>query len=200
MKTRPFTAARSIFLVLTLALGAVAGCGDKPDAAADKPATTSGATGAKGTGAAKPTAKAEVQPAAWAFKNLDKLGAKMELPADATVSDSSGDAPGVSIFNNKGDFTVDVNVTTAAHPSTFAAAKKDVEKDPNKFQKFTVEKETPDGWHLEYELESMIDKKPLYGVQIRKKIGDKSIQCGRNVREEAGRASAAKACTSLTKM
>jgi hypothetical protein len=46
----------------------------------------------------------------------------------------------------------------------------------------------------------MIDKTPLYGVQVRRKIGDKSIQCSRNVKTEAERAKVAKACASLAKI
>jgi hypothetical protein len=196
MKTRTYFCVRTI--VAAIALTAVAaGCGEKP-AGGSEPAKTQDKAGTSSTGKA-PAAKSAA-PATLAFKNLDKLGAKIEVPSDVQTMDASGDAPGVSIFTPSGDLSIDVNVTTEAYASSIDAAKKEIEKDPNKFKKFTVENKTADGWHLEFELESMMDKTPLYGVQVRKKIGDKSLQCSRNVKTEAERAKISKACASLTKM
>ncbi|MFO0615747.1 MAG: hypothetical protein U0414_24345 [Polyangiaceae bacterium] len=182
----------SISLVGLLLLAPLSGCGGKTDAASSASPSSAGAgTGAKG--APKKEAKLE-------FKNLDKLGAKIEVPADTQITDASADAPAVALFDGSGEFSVDVAVTTEMYASDANAAKEQVKKDPNTFKKFTVEKVTADGWHLEFELESMMDKKPLYGVQVRKKIGDKQLECSRNVPSEAGRAAAAKACDSLTKL
>lgn len=196
MKTRAYFPTMSLF-AFVLTLGAVAaGCGEKT--AGGDPAGTGKAAGADEAG--KTAGAKTAAPAALAFKNLDKLGAKIEVPADAEIMDSSGDAPAVSIFTPAGDLSIDVLVTTEVYASTFEAAQTEIKKDPNPFKKFTAEKKTADGWNLEFELESMIDKTPLYGVQVRKKIGDKSIQCSRNVNTEAERAKVAKACASLTKL
>lgn len=183
--------ARLLTLAL-LTLAPLAGCGSKTEGTGAGPSSTSNA-GSTAKGAAKKEAKLE-------FKNLDKLGVKIEVPSDTQMMDASADAPGVSMFNNAGDFSLDVNVTTDAYASDANAAKEQIKKDPNTFKKFTVEKVTADGWHLEFELESMIDKKPLYGVQVRKKVGDKELECARNQPSEAARAVAAKACDSLAKI
>lgn len=201
MKTRlsPKTSAGRWILPLLLLAGLVVACKSENN---DANKGASGQTVGSGKAAGGPSnggGKAAPAPAALAFKTLDKLGAKIEVPADAEVMDTSADAPGVSIFTPKGDLSIDVVVTTDVYASTIEAAQSEIKKDPNAFKKFTVEKKTDDGWHLEFELESMIDKTPLYGVQIRKKIGDKSIQCSRNVKTDAERANVAKACASLTK-
>jgi hypothetical protein len=197
MKTRTFFSIRTIAAVLAFAF-ASSGCGEKA-AGGSEPAKTGDKPGA-GTSTGKTPPAKTAAPAALAFKNLDKLGAKIEVPADVQTMDASGDAPGVSIFTPSGDLSLDVKVTTEVYASSIEGAKKEIEKDPNKFKKFTVENKTADGWHLEFELESMMDKTPLYGVQVRKKIGDKSLQCSRNVKTEAERAMISKACTSLTKI
>jgi hypothetical protein len=184
----------AILVTLACTLLAPAGCEDKAGGGSD-PAKTGDKSGTGSSAAPTKTAAA----AALAFKNLDKLGAKIEVPADAEITDASADAPAVSIFTPAGDLSIDVVVTTEVYASSIDAAKEEIKKDPNPFKKFTVENKTADGWHLEFELESMMDKTPLYGVQIRKKIGDKSIQCSRNVKTEAERAKVSKACASLTK-
>lgn len=158
MKTRTCFPIRTIAASLVF-VAAAAGCGEKA-AGGSEPAKTEDKPAA-GTG--KPSAAKTAAPAALAFKNLDKLGAKIEVPADAEMMDASADAPGVSIFTPAGDLSIDVNVTTEVYASSIDAAKKEIEKDPNKFKKFTAENKTADGWHLEFELESMMDKTPLYG-------------------------------------
>jgi len=140
--------------------------------------------------------KPEVKPAALAFKKLDKLGLEIEVPADAEVSDSAGDAPGANV--SSGDMTIMIATVTDVYPSDFAAAKKGIEGDPNKFKAFSKEAQTEGGWHLEYELTSM-DGAPLYGVEVRKTIDGKGYQCGRNDRNVAVRDAVAKACLSLKK-
>lgn len=177
--------------LLVLALAPLTACGSKTDGTGSSSSTS--AAGSTAKGAPKKEAKLE-------FKNLDKLGAKIEVPSDTQMMGASADAPAVSMFNDSGDFSLDVHVTTEMYASDVNAAKEEIKKDPNTFKKFTVEKVTADGWHLEFELESMIDKKPLYGVQVRKKIGDKQLECARNQPLEASRGIAAKACDSLVKL
>ena len=55
------------------------------------------------------------------------------------------------------------------------------------------------GWHLEFELTSMMDQSPLYGVEIRKTIEGKQYSCSRNDRDVANRDAVAKACLTLRK-
>lgn len=181
-----------LLVAALLTLAPLAGCGSKTEGTGAGPSSTSHA-GSTAKGASKKEVKLE-------FKNLDKLGAKIEVPEGTQVMDTSADAPGVSMFDDSGDFSLDVNVTTEMYASDANAAKEQIKKDPNTFKKFTVEKVTADGWHLEFELESMIDKKPLFGVQVRKKLGDKQLECSRNQPSEAARAVAAKACDSLVKL
>lgn len=198
MKTRHSILSVRPLAALLLLAGLAAACKSESNDAnstSGKPA----ASGKPAQGSTAASGKAPA-PAALAWKTLDKLGAKIEVPADVEVMDASADAPGVSIVTPKGDLSIDVVVTTDVYASTLEAAQAEIKKDPNAFKKFTVEKKTDDGWHLEFELESMIDKTPLYGVQVRKKIGDKSIQCSRNVKTEDERAKVAKACGSLTKL
>lgn len=152
---------------------------------------------AKTGGDAKKPADAKPAPAAMAFKKLDKLPLELEVPADAEVMDTSVDAPAVNV--SSGEMTVMVSTVTEAYPSDFAAAKKSIEGDPNKFKAFTKQEEKDGGWHLEYELSSMIDQSPLYGVQIRKVIDGKGYECGRNDRSVAVRDAVSKACQTLKK-
>ncbi|MBL9102415.1 MAG: hypothetical protein JNL82_15755 [Myxococcales bacterium] len=159
--------------------------------------TDTKASDAKKTEDAKKPEDAKPAPAAMAFKKLDKLPLEIEVPADAEVMDTSVDAPSVNV--SSGEMTVMVGTVTEAYPSDFAAAKKSVESDPNKFKSFTKQEEKDGGWHLEFELTSMMDQSPLYGVQIRKVIDGKAYECSRNDRSQAVRDAVAKACQSLRK-
>jgi hypothetical protein len=78
-------------------------------------------------------------------------------------------------------------------------AKAEIQKDPNPFKSFTKEEKTATGWRLEYELESMIDKKPVYGVQIRTVIDGVPFDCGSNTQSAAERDNVIKICSSLRK-
>ncbi|MCH9684623.1 MAG: hypothetical protein K0V04_24520, partial [Deltaproteobacteria bacterium] len=178
-------------IALSLATMLSMGCDKKDDKATDdKAAKTDGKKDAK-AGAPKDTKAAAPK---LAFKKLDKLGVEIEVPSDVEVMDGAGES--VSIFNN--DMSIDVGVAGDAHPSDFAAAKKSIEMDPNKLKSFTKEAEMEGGWHLEFELSSMMDPtKALYGVNVRKTLGGKQITCTRNVDSAATRDAIAKACLSL---
>jgi len=135
--------------------------------------------------------------AAWGVKPLDKLPLTAEVPAGAEIMDMSADAPNVMISAEA--CTVNVSTVTEAYASDFDKAKAEVQKDPNPFKKFSKEEKTEGGWHLEFELESMMDKTPLYGVQIRTTIDGKQYECGRNERDAAKIACVVKVCQSLKK-
>jgi hypothetical protein len=137
------------------------------------------------------------KPAAMAPMKLAPLPLQMDLPADASVMDASADAPGAMVSTNT--FAINVSTVTEAYPSDFAAAKKSIEGDPNKFKQFTKQEEIEGGWHLEFELTSMMDQSPLFGVEIRKTIDGKQYSCARNDRDVANRDAIAKACLTLRK-
>ena len=135
------------------------------------------------------------KPAAMAPMKLPPLALEMDLPSDASVMDATVDAPGVMVSTNT--WAINLSTVTEAYPSDFAAAKKSIEGDPNKFKEFTKQEEIEGGWHLEFELTSMMDQSPLYGVEIRKTIDGKQYSCGRNDRDVANRDAVAKACLTL---
>jgi hypothetical protein len=190
--------ARTLITPTTLLLAAFVGglalpaCGGD---AAKKGDATKTADAKKPEGDAKKPD--EKKPAALAFKKLDKLPLEIEVPADAEVMDASADAPNATV--SSGDWSINVSTVTEAYASDFAAAKAEIEKDPNKFKAFTKEEKTEGGWHFEYELASMMDQSPLYGVQIRKTIDGKGYECGRNDRNVANRDAIAKMCQTLKK-
>lgn len=181
------------FLVLALAagglaLGACGGEAKKGDAKVD----------AKVAEAPAADKKIEApKPAAMAPMKLAPLALTMDVPADATIMDASADAPGAMVSTNT--WAVNVSTVTEAYPSDFAAAKKSIEGDPNKFKAFTKQEEIEGGWHLEFELTSMMDQSPLYGVEVRKTIDGKQYSCSRNDRDVANRDAIAKACLTLKK-
>jgi hypothetical protein len=144
----------------------------------------------EGAGSAAPATPAAPTPTA-----LGPLGLQMDVPAGAKVEDTSVDAPAVTV--EAAGCKVMVSTTTEAYADNFDAAKREVQKDPNPFKQFSKEEQGQGGWHLEYELASMLDKTPLYGVQIRRTFGDKQIECGINVPTTAERDCAARACLSL---
>ncbi len=127
----------------------------------------------------------EAKAAAMAPMKLLPLALQMDLPSDASVMDATVDAPGVMVSTNA--TAINLSTVTEAYPSDFAAAKKSIEGDPNKFKAFTKQEEIEGGWHLEFELTSMMDQSPLYGVEIRKTIEGKQYSCSRNDRDVANR-------------
>jgi hypothetical protein len=181
------------FLILALAaggltLGACGGDAKKGDPKADAKV------------AEVPAADKKIEapkPAAMAPMKLAPLALTMDVPADATIMDASADAPGAMVSTNT--WAVTVSTVTEAYPSDFAAAKKSIEGDANKFKEFTKQEEIEGGWHLEFQLTSMMDQSPLYGVEVRKTIDGKQYSCARNDRDVANRDAIAKACLTLKK-
>ncbi|MBA3547066.1 MAG: hypothetical protein H0T76_11330 [Nannocystis sp.] len=139
----------------------------------------------------------EPKPAAMVPMKVPPLPLEMDLPSDAKVMDGSVDAPNATVSTSTG--SINVSTVTEAYPKDFAGAKKSIEGDPNKFKAFTKQEEIEGGWHLEFELASMSDQAPLYGVQIRKTIDGKQYNCARNDRDVANRDAIAKACLTLRK-
>ena len=180
---------RNFLFLAVVALGACGGDAKKGDPKVD------------GKVGEKPAADKKVEEApkaaAMAPMKLPPLALQMDLPSDASVMDATVDAPGVMVSTNT--FAINLSTVTEAYPSDFAAAKKGIEGDPNKFKAFTKQEEIEGGWHLEFELTSMMDQSPLYGVEIRKTIEGKQYSCSRNDRDVANRDAVAKACLTLRK-
>ena len=176
--------------VLLLACLALVAC--KKDAPAEVKAAEPVKEVAKAPEAARPAA------AAWV--NLEKLGAKIEMPAGSKADDTSADAPNYSVAPQDYAYTVMVSTVTEAYASNWEAAVEEVKKNTNGFKAFSKNEKTADGWILEFEGESLMDKAPLYGVLLRKKIGDRSIECARNEPSKDSRDAVAKACASLAKL
>lgn len=82
-------------------------------------------------------------------------------------------------------------------PADVEAAKREIQESSNPFKQFTKEEVSDGGFHLEYTLESMMDKKPLYGFRLRATIGGKQFDCHTNSRDEQQRATALAICKSL---
>ena len=139
-------------------------------------------------------------PAKLVYKALGGLGLEAQVPEDANIEDSTKSAgfPSVSIYAQPTTFVNGAGEDSMS-PQTFEAAKKEVQKDANPFKRFTKEETTADGWKLEYELESMIDKAPIYGYKVRFKVDGKPFECGSNGRSTAERDAIVKLCTSIRK-
>ena len=167
-----------------LFLMTIAACKSGDKAPADQPAAA----------AATPTAAKLV------YKPLGGLGLEAQVPDDANVDDNTKTAgfPSVTIWSQPTTF-VNGAGDDSMSPQTFDAAKQEVQKDPNPFQKFTKQQATPDGWQLEYELQSMIEKKPVYGYKVRFKIDGKAFECGSNGNSTAERDAVVKLCSSIRK-
>jgi PBP1b-binding outer membrane lipoprotein LpoB len=183
---------KRIILSAVVAASFLVGCkkdaapvAEAPKAEAAKPAAAAPAE------AAKPAA------AATAWVALEKLNAKIEMPAGAKAEDTSADAANYSVAPEDFSYTVMVSTVTEAYPSTYEAAVDEVKKMTNGFKSFTKNEKTADGWVFEFEGESMMDKSPIYGATVRKKVGDKELECTRNESSKAARDAVMKACLSL---
>lgn len=180
--------------LLALSLLAV-GC-DEKGGKSSKPAEAAAPAAAAAAPAAAP-----LPGGAPAWKTLDKLGAKVEVPGNVAVHDSSGEGmpPSYSLYSDteNSEFNVMITATSDLDPSSLDAAKRMLAMDPNKVKKYTREEKTKDGWVLNWEAESMMDQKPLYGVQVRKTVAGKGITCERNVEAKSIADAITKACLTL---
>ncbi len=178
------TRTRFIAVCTALCLTAAAGCG-KDDSTGQKSAKSA-------------SGKAETAPAAkLTYKPIGDFGLEVQVSADTSIDDNTKSAgfPTATIWSSPTVF-----VTGKGELFWLAdveAAKRDAQGDPNPFKEFTKEDVTDGGFHLEYTLESMMDKKPLYGFRIRTTIGGKPYDCHTNSQSEQERAAAIAICQSL---
>ena len=180
----PGTRAGMAVVAIAAAIAGVSAC-KKGDAGGDM-------------GSAAPAAAAPPKPVAWKTLRLDKLGIEVKAPGNTEILDrGGGDAPNVTLTSNECDVMIDT--VTDLHASSFAAAKSSIQHDANTFKKFTREEKTAKGWYLAFEAQDMIEKKPLYGVEIRTTVGAKQFECSRNESDPARMACVAKVCESIQK-
>jgi hypothetical protein len=161
----------------------------------DAPAEAAKPSEVPAVAAPAPAAAAPAAAPSWVV--LEKLGAKIEMPAGAKAEDTSADAANYSVAPEDYSYNVMVNTVTDAYPSTYEAAVDETKKMTNGFKAFTKNEKTADGWVFEFEGESMMDKSPIYGATVRKKVGGKAIECTRNESSKAARDAVMKACLSL---
>jgi hypothetical protein len=155
-----------------------------------------------GAPADKTASADEAAPAAakLVYKPLGSLGLEAQVPDDANIDDNTKSAgfPSATIWAQPTTFVMGAGADSL-EPQTFDAAKQEVQKDPNPFQKFTKQEATPDGWKLEYELQSSIDKATIYGYKVRFKIDGKPFDCGSNGRTTSERDAVVKICSTIRK-
>lgn len=143
------------------------------------------------------------KPGELAWKNLDKLNVKLQVPGDAQADDTTGDfqpkpPPSYSVYNESG-FNADVAGTTELDPHSLDSMKNELKMDPNKVKKYTKSEKSKDGWVLEWEADSMMEPgKTLYGVNVRKTIAGKGISCSRNVEKKELAEQISAACQTMT--
>jgi hypothetical protein len=173
-----------ITLVSAISMSLTPACGSKENG--DK-----AGKGAEGAQAAKQT------PETLAYKPIGAFGIEAQVPADAEVEDNTKSAgfPMATLWASPTVFVTGQN--DLFWPADVEAAKREIEKEPNPFKEFTKEQVTDTGFHLEYTLESMMDKAPLYGFRVRSTIGGKLFDCHTNSQSEQERAAAMAICASL---
>lgn len=160
----------------------------------------------KGGGA--PAAEDKKPAAAPVWKKVASMGIEVEVAPDADVQDNTASAgfpsstiyftdgtPTTFIFGAKGDLS-----ESLAIQKDFDSTKARVQKEHNGFKAFTKEEKAADGvgFELRYTGSDMIEKdKTLYGVTIRSKVGELTLDCSTNASSEAEIEKTVKVCKSI---
>ena len=137
------------------------------------------------------------KPAKLKAAKIASMGLALDVPEGTNITDNTKTAhfPSATVYASPTFFVTGKN--DMFWKKDVAAQKADIKKSPgNKFKKFTKEKAAGDGFHLEYELISMM-KKPLYSFHIRRTIGGKLVDCSTNASSPEERAKGIKMCMSL---
>ncbi len=155
---------------------------------------------AEGADTGSSTAKiVSAEPAKLAAVSLESMALTLDVPAESLVNDNTASAgfPSGTIYADPTIFVVGAN--EMFWKRDLASQKAEIEKDPgNTFKKFTKEETLEGGFHLEYELASMLDpKETLYGFHIRTTIAGKEVDCSSNTQSPAEMARGVKMCKSL---
>ena len=141
--------------------------------------------------------EAPTQAVAPEWKQVGGLGIEAQVWQDTRIDDKTASAkfPSVTIWASPTVFVTGKN--DVFWPADAEKAKEEAKSDPNKFQSFTLDKATASGFHLEYTLESLMDKAPIYGVKIRETVGGNPFDCGGNAKSETERKKIVAICQSL---
>ncbi len=169
----------------TLTLGACSKSDDSSDKG-DSPKTS----------AAKPSESKQARKEA---VTVASMGLALDVPSGSEVTDNTANAgfPSGTLYADPTIFLIGAN--DMFWKADIAAQKAEIEKDPgNTFKKFTKEEATEGGFHLEYELASMLDpKETLYGFHIRATVDGKKVDCSSNTSSPAEMARGVAMCKSL---
>lgn len=137
----------------------------------------------------------EVPPSVW--RPVPGLAVEVRVSRDAEVQDNLAWAgvPSATIYFRDGTPTT---VIAAASPQDLAAVRAQIQRETAGFQAFQREVRTSDGFALEYRGAAVTDPaEPLYGVQIRARIGGLSLDCKSTASSEAEIAKTVAVCRSL---
>jgi hypothetical protein len=172
---------RVAFVVLVTLIGAV-GCSRRDDTAAAAPAP------------ARPPASGP----RLVFQKLGSLGLEAEVPADTSIIDNTKGAGFLSatVYASTTTFVSGPGELSDVKP-TLDETKAELAKDPNRLVAVTRQDATRDGWIIEVTRESMIDRKELYGVSVRRTIAGKAWDCGTNADSREEIAKVERLCASL---
>lgn len=131
--------------------------------------------------------------------SIASMGVSLDVPAESMVDDNTATAGFASgtIYANPTIFLVGKN--DMFWKGDLSAQKAEIEKDPgNTFKKFTKEETAEGGFHLEFELASMLDpNETLYGFHVRTTIDGKEIDCSSNTRSPDEMARGVAMCKTL---
>lgn len=182
--TRTATCLASLAAFSVLALGA---CSKSDDAGDSQSAPNSAAKTVNA-----PTAKIEAV-------SIASMAVTLDVPAESLINDNTPTAgfPSGTIYASPTIFVVGAN--DMFWKKDLASQKAEIEKDPgNTFKKFTKEETLDGGFHLEYELASMIDpNETLYGFHVRATIAGKEIDCSSNTQSPDEMARGVAMCKTL---
>lgn len=143
----------------------------------------------------------EVAAAVW--KRIPSLGIEVQVPHDAEVLDNTAwaDVPSSTIYFRDGTpTTVILGATTEsdALPKDLDAARAKIQRETAGFQAFTRQEHAADGFTLVYRGAAVTDpNEPLFGLLIRARIGDLTLDCKTTASSKAEIARTVPVCRSI---
>lgn len=129
------------------------------------------------------------------WKLLEKLDAKIEVPAGASLDDTSseGRPPSYSLYDSTGFFSATLRESPPGEGAGLEAA-----REARSGAKLTREEQSADGWLLQWEMQRPGDPTRVdFGVDSLRKVSGRSVRCFRVLSSAPAAAAAARACLSL---
>lgn len=167
-------------------LALLCGCPSPSASAPDGSSAAAAATAPSPADAAAPTHE---------WKLLEKLDAKIEVPAGARVDDTSseGRPPSYSLYDSAGFFSATLRECPPGEGAGLEAARQ-----ARPLAKPTREEQSADGWLLQWELQRPGDPTRVdFGVDSVRKVQGRQVRCFRTVASAEASAAVARACLSL---